>query len=176
MRRYDLIARICDHMLALGWGPYQNDHEDPNGQYKNAELGLSKAAYEFIGGVLYNAEAVCALTNPTINSFKRMHGMPALSGATWSPNTMTYTGHNRTHMIRIPDAGRVELRLADGSSNPYLLQATLIVAGLDGLAHPRDPGKRCDNNMYTSRSPPATASASRATCSMPCARCARTPR
>jgi glutamine synthetase type III len=216
MRRYDLIAQICDHMLALGWAPYQNDHEDANGQFemnwtysdalttadrhsffkymvktlaeanglratfmpkpfsnlsgngchvhvslwdepgeknlfydKAGELGLSKVAYEFIGGVLHNAEAVCALTNPTVNSFKRIHGMATLSGATWSPNTITYAGNNRTHMIRIPDAGRFELRLPDGSTNPYLLQAMLIAAGLDGLAHHRDPGKRCDNNMYT---------------------------
>jgi glutamine synthetase len=215
MRRYDLIAQICDHMLALGWSPYQNDHEDANGQFEmnwnysdalttadrhsffkymvkslaessglratfmpkpfaglsgngchvhvslwdrpgeqnlfydeTGELGLSKTAYEFIGGVLHNAEAVSALTNPTVNSFKRIHGQPTLSGATWSPNTITYTGNNRTHMIRIPDAGRFELRLPDGSTNPYLLQAMVIAAGLDGLTHRRDPGKRCDNNMY----------------------------
>jgi glutamine synthetase len=216
MRRYDLIAQICDHMLALGWGPYQNDHEDANGQFemnwnysdalttadrhsffkymvkslaeasglratfmpkpfaglsgngchvhvslwdrpaeqnlfydKAGELGLSKTAYEFIAGVLHNAEAVSALTNPTVNSFKRIHGKPTMSGATWSPNTITYAGNNRTHMIRIPDAGRFELRLPDGSTNPYLLQAMVIAAGLDGLAHSRDPGKRCDNDMYT---------------------------
>ena len=97
---------------------------------------------------MHNAEAVSALTNPTVNSFKRIHGQPTLSGATWSPNTITYAGNNRTHMIRIPDAGRFELRLPDGSTNPYLLQAMVIAAGLDGLTH-RDPGKRCDNNMYT---------------------------
>jgi glutamine synthetase len=62
---------------------------------------------------------------------------------------VTYTGNNRTHMIRIPDGGRFELRLADGAVNPYLLQAGLLVAGLDGIAHKRDPGQRLDINMYT---------------------------
>ncbi len=62
---------------------------------------------------------------------------------------MTYAGNNRTHMIRIPDAGRFELRLADGAANPYLLQAAVLAAGLDGIANARDPGKRLDINMYT---------------------------
>ena len=52
-------------------------------------------------------------------------------------------------MIRIPDAGRFELRLADGAANPYLLQAALLAAGLDGLRNKRDPGKRLDIDMYT---------------------------
>jgi glutamine synthetase len=52
-------------------------------------------------------------------------------------------------MIRIPESDRFELRLPDGSANPYLLQAMVIAAGLDGVAQRRDPGRRCDNNMYT---------------------------
>ena len=84
-----------------------------------------------------------------MNSYKRINAPPTLSGATWSPNTITYAGNNRTHMIRIPDAGRFELRLADGAANPYLLQAALLAAGLDGIRNKRDPGKRLDINMYT---------------------------
>lgn len=61
---------------------------------------------------------------------------------------MSYTGNNRTHMVRIPDAGRFEVRLADGAANPYLLQAALLSAGLDGLKGKLDPGKRLDINMY----------------------------
>lgn len=61
---------------------------------------------------------------------------------------MTYGGNNRTHMIRIPDPGRIELRLMDGAANPYLLQAGVLPAGLDGIAQKRDPGKRLDINMY----------------------------
>ncbi len=214
MRRYDVVTEICDAMLALGWKPYQNDHEDANGQFEmnweyddalvtadrhtffkymvkaiaekhglratfmpkpflhltgngchahvslwkdgrnlfldeGGELGLSQAARQFIGGIMHNAAALCALSNPTVNSYKRINAPVTLSGATWSPNTITWAGNNRTHMIRIPDPGRFELRLADGSANPYLLQAAILVAGLDGLANGRDPGPRLDINMYT---------------------------
>jgi glutamate---methylamine ligase len=113
------------------------------------ELGLSRTAYQFMGGVLHHAGALCALTNPTVNSFKRLNGAPTSSGATWSPNAISYTGNNRTHMIRIPDTDRFELRLGDGAANPYLLQAAIIAAGLDGIANQADPGRRRDNNMYT---------------------------
>ena len=215
MRRYDVISEICDCMNALGWGPYQNDHEDANGQFEmnwdyddslrtadkhaffkymtrtiaekhgfratfmpkpflgltgsgchthvsvwdsagkknlfldpKGELGLSKLAYNFLGGVIHNAESLCAFFNPTINSYKRINAPVTLSGATWSPNTITYSGNNRTHMIRIPDPGRFELRLMDGAVNPYLGQAGVLAAGLDGVKNKRDPGKRLDIDMY----------------------------
>jgi glutamate---methylamine ligase len=67
----------------------------------------------------------------------------------FSTNAVTFGGNNRTHMVRIPEPGRFELRLADGAANPYLLQAGILAAGLDGVAHRRDPGKRLDINMYT---------------------------
>jgi glutamate---methylamine ligase len=216
MRRFDVISAICDCMGALGWGPYQNDHADANGQFEmnwryadalttadrhvffkymvktvaeqhglratfmpkpfahltgngchahvslwepkltknlfddpRGELGLSELAYRFLGGVLHSAEALCALFNPTVNSYKRINAPATLSGATWSPNAVTYGGNNRTHMVRIPEPGRFELRLMDGSANPYLIQAGVLAAGLDGLANGRDPGKRLDINMYT---------------------------
>jgi glutamine synthetase len=214
MRRYDVISEICDSMLALGWKPYQNDHEDANGQFEmnwhydtalvtadrhsffkymtksiaekhglratfmpkpfptltgngchahisvwrdrrnlfaddSGELGISALGYQFLAGILVNAEALCAISNPMVNSYKRINAPVTLSGATWSPNTATYSGNNRTHMIRIPEAGRFELRLADGAANPYLLQAAILSAGLDGIANKRDPGKRLDINMYT---------------------------
>ncbi len=215
MRRYDVITEICDSMLDLGWAPYQNDHEDANGQfemnwqYDNAlktadkhaffkymvktiaekhglratfmpkpfatltgngchthvslwststgknlfddpsgELGVSALGYNFLAGIMHSAEALAAITNPTVNSYKRINAPRTLSGATWSPNTVTYTGNNRTHMIRIPEAGRFEFRLADGSANPYLLQAALLVAGLDGMENKRSPGQRLDIDMY----------------------------
>ncbi len=216
MRRYDVISEICDCMISLGWGPYQNDHEDANGQFEmnwdfddalvtadrhvffkymvkaiaekhglratfmpkpfsnltgngchahvsvwdkagkknlfhNArdEMGLSKTAYQFLGGVLHNADALAAVFNPTVNSYKRIDAQVTTSGATWSPNAITYGGNNRTHMVRVPDAGRFELRLMDGAANPYLLQAGVLAAGLDGVANKRDPGKPLDINMYT---------------------------
>ena len=215
MRRYDMVAEICDHMQALGWGPYQNDHEDANGQFEmnwdytdalttadrhsffkymvktvaenhgfratfmpkplpsltgngchahisvwnndgqtnlmedaNGELGLSELAYHFIGGLLKHATSITAVTNPVVNSYKRINAPRTTSGATWSPNTVTYSGNNRTHMIRIPDTDRIEVRLADGAANPYLLQAVLIGTGLWGMENKTAPGKRLDIDMY----------------------------
>ena len=215
MRRYPVIKEICDCMLQLEWGPYQNDHEDANGQFemnwdyddalktadrhvffkymaktiaenhgmratfmpkpfanltgngchthvsvwdktgkknlflkKSDDLGLSKLAYDFLGGIMHNATALCAIFNPTVNSYKRIDAPRTLSGATWSPSSVTYTGNNRTHMIRVPDDGRFELRLMDGSTNPYLSQAGIMAAGLDGMKNKRDPGKPLHINMY----------------------------
>ncbi|MCH7854913.1 MAG: type III glutamate--ammonia ligase [Proteobacteria bacterium] len=216
MRRFDVISEICDAMMNLGWNPYQNDHEDANGQFemnwdyadclttadrhtffkfmtksiaenhgyratfmpkpfghltgngchahvsvwdktgkknlflnKRDEMGLSKLAYQFIAGVLHSADSMAAMFIPTVNSYKRIDAAVTSSGATWSPNAITYSGNNRTHMVRIPDPGRFELRLMDGATNPYLLQAAVVAAGLDGVANKRDPGKRVDLNMYT---------------------------
>ena len=213
MRRYDLIKEICDCMIEMGWAPYQNDHEDANGQFemnwdysdclKTADrhtffkfmvktisekhglratfmpkpfgnltgngchahvsvwqgnknkfldnkdkLGLSKMAYNFLGGVIKNASSLSAFFNPTINSYRRINAPPTKSGASWSPSSISYTGNNRTHMIRIPDPGRFELRLMDGSANPYLLQASVLAAGLYGLKNKVDPGKPLYCNMY----------------------------
>ena len=216
MRRYDVISEICDAMLTLGWNPYQNDHEDANGQFemnwdyadclktadrhtffkfmaksiaeqhgfratfmpkpfadlsgngchahvsvwnktgkKNLfmhqtdDLGLSKLAYQFLGGVLHNADSMAAMFIPTVNGYKRVDANVTRSGATWSPNAITYSGNNRTHMVRVPGEGRFEMRLMDGATNPYLLQAAVCAAGLDGIANKRDPGKPINLNMYT---------------------------
>ena len=215
MRRYDVIAEICDHMLALGWGPYQNDHEDANGQFEmnwafddvlatadkhsffkfmvksiaekhglratfmpkpfqgltgngchahisvwdkagkvnvfadpKMELGLSAKGRHFLGGIMKHASALAAITNPTVNSYKRINAPRTVSGATWAPNSVTWTGNNRTHMVRVPGPGRFELRLPDGAANPYLMQAVIIAAGLDGIRSKADPGKRYDIDMY----------------------------
>jgi len=213
MRRYDLIKEICDCMIEMGWGPYQNDHEDANGQFemnwdysdclktadrhtffkymvktiaekhglratfmpkpfenltgngchahisvwdgkknkfldKSNSLGLSKMAYNFLGGVIKHASSLSAFFNPTINSYRRINAPPTKSGASWSPSSISYTGNNRTHMIRIPDPGRFELRLMDGSANPYLLQASVLAAGINGIKNKIDPGKPLNCNMY----------------------------
>ena len=214
MRRYDVIAEICDYMLELGWEPYQNDHEDANGQFemnwkydealatadkhsffkfmvrsvaekhglratfmpkpimgltgngchahisvwtsegRNAfaddskELGLSDKGRSFLGGIMRHASALAVITNPTVNSYKRINAPRTNSGATWAPNTVTWTGNNRTHMVRVPGPGRFELRLPDGAVNPYLLQAVIIAAGLSGMKANADPGPRHDIDMY----------------------------
>ena len=105
-----------------------------------------------------SAGDICAITNPTVNSYKRINAPVTLSGATWSPNTVTYAGNNRTHMIRIPGGGRFEFRLADGAANPYLLPAAILAAGLDGIARNIDPGKPLDIDMYAEghKAPPGT--------------------
>jgi glutamine synthetase type III len=214
MRRYDVITEICDAMLSLGWRPYQNDHEDANGQFEmnwhyddalvtadrhaffkymaksiaekhglratfmpkpfiqltgngchmhvsmwrdgtnvfedaSSPDGLSATALHFIGGVINAADAMAAFLNPTVNSYKRINAPRTTSGATWAPNSVTWTGNNRTHMIRVPEGDRFELRLADGSANPYLMASAVLAAGLDGIANGRDPGRRLDINMYT---------------------------
>ena len=63
-------------------------------------------------------------------------------------SSITYGGNNRTHMIRVPEAGRFELRLMDGAANPYLMQAGILACGLDGIEGNRDPGDPLDINMY----------------------------
>ena len=214
MRRYDVIAEICGYMLDLGWKPYQNDHEDANGQFemnweyddvlvtadrhsffkfmvksvaekhglratfmpkpfrgltgngchahisvwdmegrnafadKAMPFGLSAEGRTFLGGIMKHASALAAITNPTVNSYKRINAPRTVSGATWAPNTVTWTGNNRTHMVRVPGPGRFELRLPDGAVNPYLLQAIILAAGLGGMRSKADPGPHHDIDMY----------------------------
>ena len=112
------------------------------------KFGLTKLAYNFLGGLINLAEPLSAFFNPTINSYRRINAPTTTSGATWSPSSISYSGNNRTHMIRIPDAGRFELRLMDGSVNPYLLQAGVIAAGLEGMNKRMDPGAPLMINMY----------------------------
>ena len=112
------------------------------------ELGLSAQGRHFLGGIMKHASALAAITNPTVNSYKRINAPRTTSGATWAPNTVTWTGNNRTHKVRVPAPGRCELRLADGAANPYLLQAVIIAAGLDGIRSKADPGRRYDIDMY----------------------------
>jgi glutamate---methylamine ligase len=83
-----------------------------------------------------------------VNSYRRINAPVTNSGATWSPNVISYAGNNRTHMIRIPAAGRFELRLPDGAANPYLMAAAIAEAGQDGIAQRRDPGRPLDTNVY----------------------------
>ncbi|XP_062505310.1 glutamine synthetase-like [Corticium candelabrum] len=125
------------HMHVSVWEGEKNVFLDQSG-----ELGLSQTAYYFLAGVLHNAKALCAIFCPTVNSYKR------LVAAGWCPNRITYTGDNRSHMMRIPGPGRFEIRLADGAVNPYLYQAAVITAGIDGIERKLDPGRRCDGDGY----------------------------
>ncbi|CAO5228075.1 type III glutamate--ammonia ligase [Frankia sp. AgKG'84/4] len=120
--------------LWAGQQPLFPDGGDPRG------LGLSKLAYSFVAGVLGHAPALLALLTPTVNSFKRTGAQPPSSGATWTPTRATYGGNDRTHLVRVPDGDRVEIRVVDGAANPYLAIAGLIAAGLDGVDTGLDPG------------------------------------
>jgi len=225
MRRYPLVGSLLEAMEDLGWGPYQADHEDANGQFElnwtfadalttadrhaffkvmvkslaedqglrasfmpkpfesltgngchthislwglpgtpkaglnlfsdpDGVMGLSPLAHHFLGGLLAHAPALCAITNPTVNSYRRLSAPPTTSGATWSPGSISYTGNNRTHMVRVPDDQRLELRLPDGASHPYLLQAAVLAAGLDGITYKLEPGEAQSNDNYANPLPP----------------------
>jgi glutamine synthetase len=110
-------------------------------------LGMSAMGYSFIGGLLDHSQALAAVACPTVNSYKRLAAPAPNSGAAWSPVFATYGGNDRTHMLRVPDGGRVEDRCIDGSANPYLTAAAIIAAGLDGIHRDIDPGDPCELNL-----------------------------
>ena len=116
------------------------DEEDKN--------GISQLAYWFTGGILKHAPAITAITNPLVNSYKRLVRRPPRSGASWAPVYVTYGANNRTQMIRIPAPGRIENRLGDGAANPYLAATVLLAAGLDGIEKQIDPGEQNVDNLY----------------------------
>jgi glutamate---methylamine ligase len=212
MRRYDLLAEICDAVLALGWEDAKIEQENAHGQFEinwrydhslitadrhaffkymaksigerrglritfiplffthiaptgchahislwdgdrnifddaNDPLGLSHQGYHFLGGVMNAAASMCALTNPTVNSYRRLN---RATGAQSVPlyGGVTYAGRNRTHIIRIPSGGRFEFRLPDGAASPYLLPAAVLAAGLDGIAQGAAPGPPLDIHMH----------------------------
>lgn len=116
---------------------------DPRG------AGLSELGYRFIAGVLRHAPAICAVTAPTVNSYKRLIKTGSMTGFTWAPVYISFGRNNRTHMLRIPmGGGRVESRAVDTSCNPYLAAALLLAAGLEGIEQELDPGDPIALNMY----------------------------
>ena len=118
------------------------DENDPNGK------GLSQLGYNFIGGLLKHAKAYIAFSAPSVNSYKRLIAGGAMGGSTWAPVYVSYGGNNRSQMIRIPGAGRMEDRTVDSACNPYLAAAAMLSAGLDGIENKIDPGQRNDTDMY----------------------------
>jgi glutamine synthetase len=220
---YDYLRDMNDALRGLGWGVYQSDHEDANGQYEinfryadalttadrfvffkmlaaatarkygavatfmakpfadrtgsgahlhyhlaDADtrhnlfavpegadprgLGLSELAYHFLGGVLAHARALCAVTSPTVNCYKRLQVGAGLtgtrSGFTWTPAFITYGDNNRTQMIRTPEPGHAEDRTVSSAFNPYLALAAYLAAGLDGVRRRLDPGGPSRDNAY----------------------------
>lgn len=112
------------------------------------EGGLSSIGYHFLGGVLAHAKALTALFAPTVNSYRRLGASTTTSGSTWTPRYISYGGNNRSHMLRIPEAGRFECRLIDGAANMYLALAGLLAAGLEGIKNQTSPGERIDENLF----------------------------
>jgi glutamine synthetase len=109
--------------------------------------GLSPLAYHFLAGILEHAPAICAIAAPTVNSYKRLAVSHSVTGSTWAPSYVSYGNNNRSTMVRIP-YGRLELRLPDGSCNPYLTTAAIIAAGLDGVERKLNPGAGNAGNLF----------------------------
>ena len=141
-----LTGNGCHFHMSLWDGDTNLFARDRDDDPRN--LGLSDLAYNFIGGLKAHAKAYIALSAPTVSSYKRLViGAPA-SGATWAPAYVTYGWNNRTMMLRIPEAGRIEDRTVDGSCNPYLAATAILAAGLDGIERGLDPGDPTTANMY----------------------------
>lgn len=110
--------------------------------------GLSQEALWYIGGLLSHAAALCAICNPTNNSYKRL--VPGYE----APVNLAYSARNRSAICRIPTyspspkAKRVEFRCPDPSANPYLAFSAILLAGLDGIENKIDPGEAMDRNLY----------------------------
>ena len=120
---------------------------------ENGYSGLSRTAHYFIGGLLKHIASLCAFTNPSTNSFKRL--VPGYE----APVTIGYATSNRSAVIRIPayaktpETKRFELRNPDATANPYYAYAAILMAGLDGIENKIDPSEQgwgpYDFNLYT---------------------------
>jgi glutamine synthetase len=122
---------------------------NPDGAPDVKGLGLTELAYQFAGGLIANAPALTAVVCPIVNSYKRMGVGAPTSGATWAPAYAAFGGNNRTQMIRVPEPNRLEVRLADGSANPYLMFTALLACGLDGVDRGLDPGEVNTANLFS---------------------------
>ncbi|MBR41443.1 MAG: type III glutamate--ammonia ligase [Acidiferrobacter sp.] len=128
--------------LESGENLFESD-SDPRG------CGITELGYWFIGGILKHLPALSAVISPTVNSYKRLIKEGSMSGFTWAPVFACFGNNNRTNSIRVPlGGGRVELRAADISNNPYLGGAMVLAAGLEGVREKIDPGAPHTENMY----------------------------
>jgi glutamine synthetase, type I len=113
---------------------------------ENGEDGLSSEAYSFIAGLIEHTKAMCLITNPLVNSYKRL--VPGFE----APVYIAWSGQNRSPLIRIPasrgSTTRIELRNPDPAANPYLACAVCLAAGLDGIKRNLKPTNSIDTNIY----------------------------
>lgn len=131
-------ANGAHHHFTLVDAEGNNLFYDEGGPAKLSELGL-----QFMGGILDHANALCAITAPTVNSYKRFWDF-----GFWAPIYRDYGWQNRTCLVRVASGGRFEFRAVDSSCNPYLTQAALLKAGLDGVRRGLDPGPPQQRNVY----------------------------
>jgi glutamine synthetase len=108
--------------------------------------GMSAVMRSYAAGLLRHARAMCAITNPVVNSYKRL--VPGFE----APVNVAWSHHNRSPMIRVParrgKGTRLELRMPDPSANPYLALAVQLGAGLDGLRRKAEPPDPIDKNIW----------------------------
>ncbi|SFR30568.1 type I glutamate--ammonia ligase [Halorubrum sodomense] len=151
--QHDLHATFMPKPIAEINGSGMHSHislfdEDGNNAFADDsdEFNLSETAYQFMGGVLNHAEAFTAVTNPTVNSYKRL--VPGYE----APIYVAWSDTNRSALVRVPDAAgvsaRFEVRSPDPSCNPYLAYAALIAAGLHGIETDADPGDPVQEDIY----------------------------
>ena len=111
-----------------------------------APMQLSETCLQFIGGVLRHAKGFCAITNPLVNSYKRL--VPGYE----APTSVAWSERNRSPLVRVPAARgaatRIEVRMPDPSCNPYLALAVMLRAGLDGVEKQVDPGPPVNKNIF----------------------------
>ncbi|MBI5416344.1 type I glutamate--ammonia ligase [Candidatus Poribacteria bacterium] len=152
-RRHSKVATFMPKPLFGDNGSGMHTHQS---LWKNGKplfagdgyAGLSEMALYYIGGLLKHAPALTAITNPTMNSYKRL--VPGFE----APVNLAYSSRNRSASIRIPmysanpKAKRVEFRCPDPTCNPYLAFAAMLMAGLDGIQNKIDPGKPLDKDIY----------------------------
>jgi len=175
--RYDSLVRMADSVLkykyivksvahkhgkSATFMPKPIFEDNGSGMHVNASLwregrnlfagsayaGVSELGMHAIGGLLKHARALCAITNPTTNSYKRL--VPGFD----APTTISYSSQNRSAAVRIPvycakaQSRRLEYRCPDASANPYLSFAAMLMAMLDGVINRIDPGEPLDRNIY----------------------------
>ena len=113
----------------------------------NAPMQLSRTCLNFMGGILRHAKGFCAITNPLVNSYKRL--VPGFE----APTSVAWSEKNRSPLVRVPAARgaatRIELRMPDPACNPYLALAVMLRAGLDGIEKNIDPGPPINKNIFT---------------------------
>jgi glutamine synthetase len=151
-RQFGLIASFMPKPVYGQNGSGMHTHQSLFKDRQNAfwdparEWSLSKTALHYIGGLLRHARAMCAVTNPLVNSYKRL--VPGFE----APVNVAWSMRNRSPMIRVPErrgtGTRLELRTPDPSANPYLALTVMLAAGLDGLATEADWREPVNTNIW----------------------------